>query len=175
MTKEQMVKIMQYFQTAYDGFNDGKDERMVLTVWYDAFQNEDASIVSQAAKEYVSRNEFKPTIAGLRKYIDMIKSPNATTDLWALINKAASNSLYNAEEEFSKLPPVCQSFVGSPAALKDLAQTDVGTMNTVVKGQFLKRAEDIREHKEVQMGLPAEVRQAIAMSKERAMLEGGWY
>ena len=75
------------------------------------------------------------------------------------------------KEEFEKLPPECQSFVGSPASLKELAQIDTGTMNTIVKGQFLKRVEAIKEHQEVQRGLPAEVRRAIEESKLR-MLEG---
>ena len=170
MTKDQTKQIIAYFNVAYRGFCDKSDMREVLTVWYDAFAEEDASIVSAAAKNYVKTNVFPPTVAGLQKQIDMIKNASTDTDMWSLIYKAASNSMYNSDEEFKKLPPECQSFVGSASALKDLAQTDVGTMNTVVKGQFLKRIEDIKQHKEVQKGLPAEVRQAIAESK-RMMLE----
>lgn len=164
-----MKKTMAYFQTAYRGFYEGKDTGDVLTIWYDAFADEDASVISTAAKNYVRTNEFPPTIAGLQKQIDLIKSSKTETDLWSLIHRAASNSLYNAEEEFKKLPPECQSFVGSPSALKDIAQTDVGTMNTVVKGQFLKRVEAIKQHQTVQSGLPMEVKMAIAESKQRML------
>ena len=171
MTKDEIKKLMEYFQAAYKGFYEGKDVQAVMTVWYDALCDEDPRIVSQAAKNFVKTSEFAPTVAGLMKQVNLIKEPRGTTDLWTLINKAASNSLYHSEEEFKKLPPECQSFVGSPSALKDLAQTDVGTMNTIVKGQFLKRVEAIREHQEVQRGLPAEVIQAIEESKRKLLLE----
>lgn len=171
MTKEQVITVVKYFQAAYSGFYEGKDVQAVLTVWYDALRDEEPAVVSQAAKNYVRTSEFAPTIAGLMKQINLIKEPDTDTDMWALINKAASNGLYNSAEEFAKLPAECQSFLGSASALKDLAQTDPGTMNTVVKGQFLKRVAAIREHQEVQRGLPAEVRQAIAESKQRMLLE----
>lgn len=171
MTKEQMITIMEYFQTAYRGFYEGKDIKSVLSVWYDIFGEEEEVVVKTAARNYVKTNKFPPTIAGLQEQIDMIKEPKADTDLWSLIHRAASNSLYHADEEFKKLPPECQSFVGSPSALKDLAQTDVGTMNTVVKGQFLKRVNDIKEHRAVQRGLPAEVRKAIEESKLKMLEE----
>ena len=165
MTKEQVIKVMEYFQAAYKGFYEGKDTREVLTVWHDALADEDPAVVSEAAKNYVRTQEFAPTVAGLMKQIALIKEPRTDTDYWSLINKAARNALYNADEEFKRLPPECQSFIGSPSALKDLAQADTGTMNTIVKGQFLKRVEAIREHQTVQNGLPAEVRMALEESR----------
>lgn len=170
MTKEQTIKIMEYFEAAYKGFYEGKDTRRTLLVWHDALQDEDPKIVQAAAKSYVRTHEFAPTVAGLLNQITLIKETMTDTDMWGLIYKAASKGLYNADEEYKKLPPECQSFLGSASALKDLAQTDTGTMNTVVKGQFLKRVEAIRQHQSVQKGLPAEVRIAIENSKAR-MLE----
>lgn len=171
MTKEQVIKVMEYFQAAFSGFYEGKDTKEVLTVWYDVLAKEDPGIVSVAAKNYVRTKRFPPTVADLLEQIEMIKRPDNDADLWAKIYTAASNGLYHADEEFNKLPPECQAFVGSPAALTDLAQTDAGTMNTVVKGQFLKRVANIREHQTVQNGLPMEVKAAIAESKRRMLLE----
>ena len=172
MNRDQTIAIMKYFQTAFPGFYKDANPRDVLTIWCDAFKDEDPVIVQEAAKNYVKRRKFPPTIAELHEQIELIKNTNSFAELWTMIYKAASRSLYSAEEEFSKLPPECQAFVGDPSALRDLAQTDTGTMNTVVKGQFLKRIEAIAEHKAIQRGLPAEVRQAIAESKQR-LLEGG--
>ena len=172
MTKEQTIKLMEYFQVTYKGFYEGKDTKAVLTVWYDALRDENPTIVSQAARNYVRQNEYPPTIAGIFKQIDLIQQPETDTDLWALIEKAARNGTYNSVEEFNKLPPECQSFVGSPEALKDIAQADIGTLNTIVKGQFLKRVEAIKQHQRVQNGLPAEVRRALEESKLRMLMEG---
>ena len=100
----------------------------------------------------------------------MLLSSDAVAGLYgAGVPAAAANGLYHAEEEFKKLPPECQSFLGSPAALKDLAQADTGTMNTIVKGQFLKRVSEIREHQTVQNGLPAEVRQALQDQRNKLL------
>lgn len=172
MTKEQMITIMEYFQIAYKGFYEDKDIRSVLSVWYDIFGEEDEKIVKIAARNYVKKNVFPPTIAGLQEQIDMLKEQQTDVGMWSMLQKAVSNSLYHADEEFKKLPPECQSFVGSPSALKDLAQTDVGTMNTVVKGQFLKRVNDIKEHREVQNGLPVEVKKVIEENKMLDVLFG---
>lgn len=172
MAREHIIAIMQYFQTAFPGFYKDSNPRDVLNVWCDIFESEDPAILKTAAKNYVSSRKFPPTIAEMKEQIDLIKNTKTDADLWALIYKAASNGTYNSDEEFRKLPPECQAFVGGPAALRDLAQIDPGTLNTVVKGQFLKRVQEIREHRNVQIGLPAEVRQAIAESKQR-LLEGG--
>jgi Loader and inhibitor of phage G40P. len=168
MTREQTKKMILYLHMAYRDFCGDKDLTSVVNIWHDAFKDYDVKIVEIAAKNYVKTNEFAPTIAGIMKQIRQISKTETETDLWALIQKAASNGIYNSAEEFEKLPPECQSFIGSADALKELSQIDMATMETVVKGQFLKRVEAIQSHQEVQKGLPAEVRQAI---EERRMLE----
>lgn len=168
MTREETKKMILYLHMAYRDFCGDKDLTSVVNIWHDAFKDYDVKVVEIAAKNYVKTNEFAPTIAGVIKQIRQISKTETETDLWALIQKAASNGIYNSAEEFEKLPPECQSFVGSADALKELSQIDMATMETVVKGQFLKRVESIQSHQEVQKGLPAEVRQAI---EERRMLE----
>ena len=169
MTREEIKTLMKYFQTVYPGFYQGSNQTQVVDVWFDAFGEYDTKIVQLAAKNYVKTNEFAPTIAGIMKQIRQISKTETETDLWALIQKAASNGIYNSAEEFEKLPPECQSFVGSADALKELSQIDMATMETVVKGQFLKRVESIQSHQEVQKGLPAEVRQAISAAKMKLL------
>ena len=168
ITREETKKMILYLHMAYRDFCGDKDLTSVVNIWHDAFKDYDVKVVEIAAKNYVKTNEFAPTIAGVMKQIRQISKTETETDLWALIQKAASNGIYNSAEEFEKLPPECQSFVGSADALKELSQIDMATMETVVKGQFLKRVEAIQSHQEVQKGLPAEVRQAI---EERRMLE----
>jgi len=174
MTRDDVKKMIVYLQVAFPSFGEGQDSSALVEVWYDAFKDEDVKIVSRAAQNYVKLSQYPPTIAGIIEQINLIKNKDTNTDLWALIEKAARNGTYGSVEEFEKLPPECQSFIGSPAALKELAQIDSGTMNTIVKGQFLKRVEAIKQHQEVQRGLPSEVRRAIEESRMR-MLEGEIY
>lgn len=169
MTREETKKMILYLHMAYRDFCGDKDLTSVVNIWHDAFKDYDVKVVEIAAKNYVKTNEFAPTIAGVMKQIRQISKTETETDLWALIQKAASNGIYNSAEEFEKLPPECQSFIGSADALKELSQIDMATMETVVKGQFLKRVESIQSHQEVQKGLPAEVRQAISAAKMKLL------
>lgn len=169
MTRDDMKAIMKYFNTVYKDFYKGaEDVEAVLDVWSIIFRDEDRSVVAEAAKNYVRTNEFPPSVASIVKQIDLLKRSNTDADLWAKIQKAVSNGLYGSVEEFSKLPPECQSFVGSPSGLKDLARIEVGTLETVVKGQFLKRVEAIRNHQAVQKGLPSGVKAEIEKAQSIA-------
>lgn len=173
MTKDEVRNMMKYFQTAYKTFYEGSNLSDVLTVWYDAFKEVDKYHAQIAARNYVQSNEYPPTIAGVYKQLDLIREPDSYTDLWALIAKAARNSTYGSAEEFDKLPPLCKSFVGSAANLKDFGQIDQGTLQTVVKSQFVKAAPQIKERQDVQYSLPAEVKIAIENAKLK-LLEGDY-
>ena len=168
MTREETKKMILYLHMAYREFCGDKDLTTLVNIWHDAFKDYDVKIVQQAAKNYVKTNEFTPTIAGVMKQINLICKTETDTELWALIQKAAKNGIYNAKEEFEKLPPECQSFVGRPETLREYALLDSATFETVVKGQFLKRIEEIRNHQKIQKGLSEEVRKAI---EERRLLE----
>ena len=169
MTKDEVRTMLKYLDSAYRHFYEGVNPTDVLEVWADAFKDEERIVVAKACGNYVKLNPHPPTIAGIMKQVQLIKDAQTDTDYWALIQKAIGNSIYNSKEEFEKLPEVCKSFVGSASALRDMAQADTGVINTVVKGQFLKRVEAIREHQNVQKGLPVSVVMALEESK---MLEG---
>ena len=169
MTKDETKKMIMYMRTAYNNFCEGMNLADVVAVWHDAFKDEDARIVWEATRNYAKSSQYVPTIAGIQTQINLIRRDESDTELWDRIAKAARNSTYGSVEEFEKLPPVCQKFVGSPVGLKDLAQIDAGTLQTVVKGQFVKNAPMIREHHEARAGLPAEVRAAIESAKLRLL------
>ena len=171
MTKEDTKKMIMYLRTAYKGFCEDVNLTDAVNVWYDAFKNEDVRVMGIAARNYVKSSEYPPTLAGIQKQLDLIKNKSTDAELWALIVKATKNSTYGAVEEYEKLPPVCQKFIGSPTALKDLGQISEGTLETVVKGQFIKTAPQIREHHEVQTGLPMAVREVIEEARIRLLTE----
>lgn len=169
MTKDDTKKMIMYLRAAYPGFCEGEDLANVLKVWHDAFKDENTSVVSEATRNYTRSSKFPPTIAGIQEQINLIKRTDSDAELWAAITKAAKNSTYGAAEEFEKLPEICQQFIGSASALKDLGQISPETLQTVVKGQFAKTAPQIRQHRDVQRGLPADVRAVIEYEKMRLL------
>ena len=169
MTKDDTKRMILYLRTAYKGFCEDVNLTDAVNVWHDAFKDEDVHVVSEATRNYTRSSQYPPTIAGIQSQINMIRNPETDAELWALIVKAAKNSTYGAVEEYEKLPEVCQRFVGSPTALKDFGQIDQGTLQTVVKSQFIKSAPNIREHTSVQKGLPDSVKAVIETAKHRLL------
>ena len=57
-------------------------------------------------------------------------------EAWQIVRKAIS--YYNAEENFINLPPEIQKVVGSPNMLREWAQMDADTVNSVIQSNFMR-------------------------------------
>ena len=115
------------------------DKVETVKLYYDYFSHYDLTLVIQGLKNYIGDNEYPPTIAGLHKHVKaLIPKSNDAVSLWNDTLKAIRNSAYKSKEEFDALPVECRRWLGSPKQLKDLSQVDPETLNTVVRGQFLK-------------------------------------
>lgn len=137
------------------------DRRALVKLWMDAFGGLDVQIVGQALKNYIKANKYPPTIAGLQEQIDLLIGSDNTDELWRLMMKAVRNSGRDAKGEFEALPQECKEFVGSPAELRTLGNTDLSTVNTVTRGQFYSRIKTIKERRKAQEQLPESVRKAL--------------
>lgn len=139
-----------------------EDRRALVNLWLDAFGGLDVAIVGQALKNYIKANKYPPTIAGLQEQIDLLTGTDNTDELWRLLMKAVRNSGRDAKAEFEKLSEECKEFIGSPAELRTLGNTDLSTVNTVTRGQFYNRVKTIKERRKAQENLPENVRQALS-------------
>lgn len=111
-----------------------------FNVWYELLNDISYELCSGAIKKYMSTEKFPPRISDIRKLsIDLI-SPEPMTELaaWSLVRKAISNSLYNAQEEFEKLPEECQRAIGNARSLKEYAMMDANTVESVIQSNFLR-------------------------------------
>ena len=115
-----------------------------------------------------------PKVGQIIDAIEKTKAPalNAN-EAWALVYKAICNSLYNADAEFNKLPPLVQKAVGNPANLKEYAQMDIEDVQVTVKAHFksvyeieTKRAEEVER-------MPVTIRNAIEASQRGFAQIGG--
>ena len=138
-----------------------EDRRALVKLWFDAFGGLDVEVVGQALKNYIKGNKYPPTIAGLQEQIDLLIGTDNTDELWRVLMKAVRNSGRDARAEFEKLPQECKEFIGSPAELRALGNTDMATVNTVTRGQFYSRVKTIQERRKAQAQLPENVRKAL--------------
>ena len=113
-----------------------------IDVWYGLLCDLPYQVLSTAVQKYMMQEQYPPTIAGLRKKAAEITASvhedMSELEAWSLVRKALSNSGYNAEAEFDKLPELCQRAVGNPANLHEMALMDTDTVNSVEQSHFIR-------------------------------------
>ena len=152
MTKKETIEILAIMRTSYPRFyqttQSNEDVNATINLWYEMFQNDNASLVTLAVKSLIQTLEYPPTIADVKKemskMVGAVNNESLATDEWNAIKKALGNSIYGSEEEFEKLPPIAKRFVGSARQLRQWGMSE-DFNSDVVKGQFLKQYETIKE------------------------------
>lgn len=170
MTQQETAQVLTLLRAAYPAFyrkTTAQEAEIAVRLWAEMFAEDDYGIVQYALKQLIAEHSgYPPDIAALKTKIKEViqAATGAPTheDLWQMLKSAAQNSGYCYEEEFAKLPPVLQRFLGSPHALHDLAVIDVQTFNTVYHGQFLKQIPTIEARMDYEASLPAPVKAAIS-------------
>lgn len=168
MTRQETATIMDILDAAYPRFYTGADAPnpvQTLNLWATMFADDPVEVVAMAVKAFIASDKkgFPPHIGAIKDAIVKLKTPDAMTEqeAWELVRRACSNSNYGAREEFDKLPPVVRRLVGSPNQLREWAQMDSDTLNSVVASNIQRsykaRAASEREY----MALPSDVRNAM--------------
>lgn len=170
MTRDETYAMLRILQAAYPTFYRGMKKPQaedVINLWSAMFAEDDAEIVKCALYKLIETHSgFPPDIADVKDQVRMLiqVSTGEPTDeeLWRILRKAVTNGYYGAKEEFDKMPKVLQRYLGSPSAIRDMAVQDEKTLDTVVKGQFLKQIPNIRQRQEYHDSLPPAVRDAVS-------------
>lgn len=159
MTREETTAILGVLKTAYPNFyKDMNKQQMLDTVqlWSEMFVNENIEVVKIAVKSLINTFKFPPTMADVKEQIYKLQYPETddTTELYNGLKKAIGNSIYNAVDEFAKLPTIVQKFVGSPKQLREWA-IDENFNDNVLRGQFSKQITTLKaRQKEERQMLP---------------------
>lgn len=187
MTREDTASVLKILKVSYPAFYSkfSKDDMVaVLDLWAEMFADDDVRVVKVALFKLIETHKgYPPDIAALKEKIRelVVASTGEPSDeeLWRMLRNAVCNGYYGAKEEFDKLPRVVQRYLGSPSALRDLAQIDVRTLDTVTHGQFLKQIVSLRERQEFADSLPEPVKEAVTRLYRKpegpAMLSGEDY
>ena len=141
MTDKEFMVIVKGLKAVYSDPKFLADDD-AIEVWYGLLCDLPYSVLSAATQKYMMQSEYPPTIAGLRKKAAEITAPiqedMSELEAWSLVRKALSNSGYNAEAEFDKLPELCQKAVGNSANLREMALMDIDTVNSVEQSHFIR-------------------------------------
>ena len=126
-----------------------------VDVWQMMLSDYDYNLVSVALKSYILSDisGFAPAIGQIVAKMHAITQPQVLNEMeaWSLVSKAIRNSIYNAADEYAKLPPIVQKAVGLPSQLMQWAIDD-NYNESVVSSNFMRcyRIELARE-KEMSM------------------------
>lgn len=173
MNKKETAMVMTTLQAAYPNFYKGMTEvdiESIVKLWAKMFEDEPYNVVIAAVYQLIATDTkgFPPHIGALKDAITKIKTTEEMTEMeaWGLVKKACRNSNYNSAEEYAKLPPVVQRLVGSAAQLREWAQMDTETLDSVVGSNF-QRSYKVRAKSEREMlALPSSVRNYVAQLAE---------
>lgn len=142
MNDAETKKILASLTVAYPTLADDKALPRV-NLWTAMFADEPYELVNAAVRTYIASDikGFPPAIGKIKQLcINLSEADDISeAEAVALILKATRNGIYGSEEEFAKLPPVCQRIVVSPDRLKDWALLDSDEVNTVIASN-LRRA-----------------------------------
>lgn len=154
MTYKDTLQIMTALEAAYPNYYKNSENREQATkLWAELFADDDVMVVAAAVKSFIANDDkgFPPVIGQIKNLVRSLTTEKEMTEIeaWGLVSAALRNGFYGAEEEFAKLPPVIQRIVGSPATLRDWAQIDSESVQTVIASNFQRsyraRAKSERE------------------------------
>lgn len=165
MTREEfkvLVKGMKsvYAQPTFIPDNDA------FNVWYELLKDIDYKTCAIAIQTYMSTEKFPPTIADIRAKVNINPEQITEAEAWDMVRKAISNSSYNSEKEFGRLPEEVKRAVGSPSQLRVWA-TDTEFNDSVVQSNFMRSYREMNKRAEEVARLPESIRTMIAGTTQK--------
>ena len=167
--------MLSILKKAYPNFykNITKEEvEDTVLLYEEMFKDCNYKLVSLAIKELINTYEYPPTIATIKKKMYELThlEEESNSELWDKLLKAIRNGYYGAEEEYKKLPDIVKEYIGGPEQLRSIAEMDSETIHSVVKGQFLKQIENLKEREKTKQNLSPEVKKML-FGEDKKLLE----
>lgn len=180
MNRKEVTQTLSVLKAAYPhSFRDMTklDGEALVNLWTRQFADEEAGAVRAAVENLISSRTtvFSPTVGEIKDQIHRIRTVDGINDAqaWTLVEKACRRGLYNAREEFDKLPPDIQAAVGGPEQLKAWAAMDAETVNSVVASNFRKTYRTVQAREKEKALMPPEVKAFLAGVAENLKLGDG--
>lgn len=166
MNKQETTQVITLLAGNYDSIanKDKTQIQLMVSTWHECLGDLDYNLVLQAVKKTIIESPYPPTIHEIRRNaIDFINpnKPKSGIEAWNEAYKMICKGLYMTSEEFKTASPEVQTFFGNVKQVQELAKTDIDTVNTVVKGQFLKQYDVIIRRDAEKKLLPTKMQEYI--------------
>ena len=174
MNKQESMKLWVVLTTNYKKYYENYSNIEIDTLvdlWANIFIDKSYNEVSRALYSFMATDTkgFPPVPGQLMELIDKVKETASGNDTymsevqaWGLVTRAVSNSIYNSDKEFEKLPDMIKKTIHSPAYLRELAMQE---FNSSVESSNFKRAyRSVIEREKLKNSIPKSV--IVAQIKE---------
>ena len=164
MTRNETAKILAMLNAYYPAVQ--VNPEMAVNAWHMILKGYPYEVVEQAVITFAASDNRDypkfPSVGQIRTQIDkMCRTGDSPEELWNKVYHAIQGNTDRAREAFDALPCCCQIWLHTPNQLVELGLTDKKTVNTVVRGQFLKTITQIQEREKIQAMLPEELKQKL--------------
>lgn len=174
MVKEEWKEGVAILKSAYTSPNFLPDA-LSWNVWLEGLKDLPYEVVKASIVVYMQSNHFPPAIADLREIASrFMPEKKELTDMeaWALVSRAVSNSAYNSESEFERLPESVKMAVGDAKTLRDWSQLEESIFGSVAQSQFLRTYRSVQTREKESARLSLTMRQALGLElKETNKIE----
>lgn len=181
MNRTELVQILTILGSNFNSIGkqmeDQAKRKMICELWWECIGDIDYKLALAAVKKAIINSGFPPTIHDIRtSALELVtKEENKKTPIeyWNEAFKMITKGTYMTQEEFEKYSPVVKKFFGNNVAqVKELAMTDITTISTVTKGQFLKQIEVLQQREKENNLLPDSIKQVMLDVTNNKLLEG---
>lgn len=173
MKKTETIQVLTLLASNYksidEKLSDPEKSKLFIEVWHECLGDLDYKLCMFAVKKAIMSSSYPPTIHDIRlaatNIIKHQEEDKTAVEYWDEAFRMIKKGTYMTTDEFEKHSYPVKKFFGSVSQVKELAKTDLDTVVTVTKGQFLKQIEFIQaREKELEL-LPANMRETINQIK----------
>jgi len=164
MNRQETIQVITLLAGNYDSIakKDKTQKELMINTWQECLGDLEYRVVLEAVKKSIIESPFPPTIHDIRKNaIELINLTQSKTaiEAWNEAYGMICGGLYMTEEQFNDASPEVKRFFGNVRQVTELAKTNIDTVNTVTKGQFLKQYDILVQREKEQKLIPESMKQ----------------
>lgn len=176
MNKQETVQVITLLAGNYDSISkkDSTQKQLMINTWQECLGDLDYRLVLQAVKKTIIESPYPPTIHEIRKNAVEMMNPTQTRtaiEAWDEAYRMICGGLYMTQEQFETASPEVKKFFGNVRQVAELAITDIDTVNTVTKGQFLKQYDVLVQREQVRKMLPPQMQEFTKQLAEKMSIK----
>ena len=168
MTRDETKKIVMIIVSTYPNWHP-EDMSLTVDAWTSTLESFTYQQIAAALKAFIlsDASGFAPSVGQLIGLLDRVGNSQEPSEMeaWSLVSNALRRSTYYAESEFEKLPETVQKAVGSPSMLRNWAQTDMQSIESVVQSHFRRTyRQELAKSREMRK-IPQNIRAMLEQSE----------